>query len=297
MFIEKIQESLKSVPEYTTFPKTFEKYKWYKPLLVLIVGIIVYTVLNVVMIFLGAILPGTGGINGVIAGLSGGYDSLNAYTYIGLISILSVAVILPSLYVASKIIRDRPFSSYSTSRKKWNWNIFFKSVALSAVVLLILTLVDIPIHGFQFNNHFTILTFILCLIITPIQCTAEEYLLRGYVMQTIGSWFGIPILAIVVQAAIFAAAHPYNILGVIGTLVTGISFGIITYYSKGLEMSSGIHSVNNIFTFCMSGFGISAIKSNIDMSSFIMDILFFIIITVLILYLSNKQDWFKNTEG
>ena len=249
------------------------------------------------VIFIGAILPGTGGIPGVIAGLSGGYDSLNAYTYLGLLSILSVAIILPSLYVASKIVRDRPFSSYSTSRKKWNWNIFFKSVALSAVVLFILTLVDIAIHGFHFNNHFTIVTFILCLIITPLQCTAEEYLLRGYVMQTVGSWFGIPILAIVVQAVIFASAHPYNILGVIGTLVTGISFGIIAYYSKGLEMTSAIHSVNNIFTFCISGFGISAITANVDMSSFIMDILFFIIITVLILYLANKQDWFKNVES
>ena len=297
MFVEKIQESLESVPDYVTFPKTFEKYKWYKPLLVLIVGIIIYLVLNVVMIFIGAILPGTGGIPGVIAGLSGGYDSLNAYTYLGLLSILSVAIILPSLYVASKIVRDRPFSSYSTSRKKWNWNIFFKSVALSAVVLFILTLVDIAIHGFHFNNHFTIVTFILCLIITPLQCTAEEYLLRGYVMQTVGSWFGIPILAIVVQAVIFASAHPYNILGVIGTLVTGISFGIIAYYSKGLEMTSAIHSVNNIFTFCISGFGISAITANVDMSSFIMDILFFIIITVLILYLANKQDWFKNVES
>ena len=29
-------------PDYITFPRTFEKYKWYKPLLVLVIGAIVY---------------------------------------------------------------------------------------------------------------------------------------------------------------------------------------------------------------------------------------------------------------
>ena len=33
-------------PEFITFPRTFEKYKWYKPLLVLVIGAIVYLVLQ-----------------------------------------------------------------------------------------------------------------------------------------------------------------------------------------------------------------------------------------------------------
>ena len=33
---------------YITFPRTFENYRWYKPILVLIVGAIVYAILQVV---------------------------------------------------------------------------------------------------------------------------------------------------------------------------------------------------------------------------------------------------------
>ena len=31
-----------NTPEYITFPRTFENYRWYKPILVFIIGAIVY---------------------------------------------------------------------------------------------------------------------------------------------------------------------------------------------------------------------------------------------------------------
>lgn len=296
MFIEKIEDSLKSVPEYTSFPKTFENYSWYKPLITGVIIAIIFTVLTALLIGLGAQNTGIGSMYKLSEVFTGGYDSLNAYSIFGIISIFSIALIIPSIYIASKIVRDRPFSSYSTSRKKWNWNIYFKTLGISLIILLIISIIDSLIHGFTFNNHFTIVTFILCLIVTPLQCIGEEYMLRGYVMQTIGSWFGIPVLAIILQAVLFASLHPYNILGVTSTLAVGITFGIITYYTKGLEMSSGIHSANNLFSFYLSGFGISKIVTNVDIISFGMNILFLIISTLLIFYIANKQGWFKDSD-
>jgi len=47
--------------------------------------------------------------------MHGGYEIMNAE--IGEIySHLGVAILLPSLYLATKIVKDRPFSSYSSSR-------------------------------------------------------------------------------------------------------------------------------------------------------------------------------------
>ncbi len=36
-----------NTPEYITFPRTFENYRWYKPILVFIIGAIVYVILQV----------------------------------------------------------------------------------------------------------------------------------------------------------------------------------------------------------------------------------------------------------
>lgn len=259
--------------------------------------VIIFIVLNSLLTFIEIQIPGIGSMTNLVSTMCGGYDSLNPYNIQGLFAILTIALVLPSLYIASKIVRDRPFSSYSTSRKKWNWSIFFKKMAIYAIVLLIFSIIDSLLYGFTFNNQFTIITFILCLIITPFKCMGEEYMLRGYLMQTIGSWSGIPVLAIILQAVLFAALHLYNIIGVISTLIVGITFGIITYYTKGLKIFSGIHSVNNIFSFCLSGFGISKITANVDLVSLCINILFLIVSIILILYLANKQEWFKDSTG
>ena len=34
-----------TISDYITFPKTFENYKWYKPILVFIVGFIIFLLL------------------------------------------------------------------------------------------------------------------------------------------------------------------------------------------------------------------------------------------------------------
>ncbi|RAP50843.1 MAG: hypothetical protein BZ136_00540 [Methanosphaera sp. rholeuAM74] len=297
MFMKKLGESLESVPEFTTFPRTFEGYSWYKPLLLGIVTLIIYAILNGILFAALQFVLGSGNVASIMTAVQGGYDTLNTYTLPGYLTILTVVLLLPSLYLATRIVNYRPFLSYSTSRKSWNWGILFKSIGISAVVFFITTIIYILIKGFSFDNHFTIITFLACLILVPLQCVAEEYLLRGYVMQTMGSWIGIPLLAVFLQAIIFALGHPYNIIGVLSTFIVGSCLGLVTYYTKGIEMAAGIHIVNNLFSFCSSGLGIEKIVTNVDLLSFSMDIITVIISSILLLYLSGKQDWFKNTDG
>ncbi|MEE1133455.1 MAG: hypothetical protein UHW60_01660, partial [Methanobrevibacter sp.] len=106
----------KEISEYITFPKTFEKYRWYKPILVFIIGAIIFLILNLLLI---AVFYAICGENIMVQLLQGGYEVMNSE--IGEIySHLGVVIMLPSLYLASKIVKDRPFSSYSSSRGGWN---------------------------------------------------------------------------------------------------------------------------------------------------------------------------------
>ena len=286
-------DELNSVPEYTSFPKTFKSYKWYKPLITGVIAAIIFFILMMAVTYLAAMIPGSGGNAALIKMSKGGYDALNAYSILGLASILSIGLAIPSLYIANKIVKDRPFSSYSSSRGGWNWKIYFKSLGIALVFYIILSIVYAILEGNKFNNQFTVLTFILALIIIPIQCIGEEFVMRGYVMQTVGSWFGIPVIAVVVQTIIFASLHPYSILGVVGVFISGIVFGIITYYTKGIEMSSAIHSANNLASFVFAGFGLSKVTTTVTINDFLIDIILLLIAFIVVFYLSKKLEWFK----
>ena len=289
----KSSDDLKSVPEYTSFPKSFENYKWYKPLLVIIVTAIIFAIFNILIYGLTMkALPG--GVASFLTFARGGYDALNAYSLLGLVAILSVGLMVPSLYIATKIVKDRPFSSYSSSRGGWNWKIFAKIFVLTLVIYVIIGLVTESFKGIHFNNHFTILTFIIALIVIPLQCIAEEYFMRGLVMQTVGSWIARPVLAIIVQSLVFTSLHPYNILGIITVFVMGLLLGFITYYTKGIEASSGIHVANNLTSFMFTGFGISSISTNVSVMSFAIDMVSVLIAVGIVYYVINKYGWFKS---
>ena len=218
-----MSENDNKFPDYITFPRTFEKYKWYKPLLVFAIGAIIYLILQTLVIAIFAVVYGFDVISPLI---SGGYESLNSELG-SYISYLSIAIFIPSIYIASRIVRDRPFSSYSSSRGGWNWKLYLKCLTIPLATLIIIQIVYAMIMGRQGPNTLTLTFFIICLIIIPLQCIGEEYLMRGLIMQTIGSWFKIPVLALIVQAAIFASMHPYSILGVIGVFIDGLILGFL----------------------------------------------------------------------
>ena len=221
-----------------------------------------------------------------------GYESLNSEvgSYIGY---LSVAIFIPSLYIASLIVRDRPFSSYSSSRGGWNWKLFFKSLSIPLAVYIIYEIITALIYGQKGPNTLTLTFFIICMIIVPLQCIGEEYIMRGLVMQTFGSWFKIPVLAIVLQSIVFTSLHPYSILGVIGVFIQGICLGFLTWRSNGLEASSALHSVNNLISAYFVALGFEVSSSVITPYDFASTIFVSVISTLLLYYIGTKKGWFE----
>lgn len=254
------------IPDYIIYPTKFKTYKWYKPILVgILTGVFYFlgSIINTIVVFLIEIF--TGSRTSVIGALlERGYDGMNVYTAPGAIASLGGVVwMMVALVLAVNIVKDRPFSSYSSSSGKgWSWVIFFKcffpallvcGVPVAASLVLIDGRVGVP--------QFTIAGLILCAILGPLQCVAEEYIFRGLFMQTFGSWFKVPIVAIVLQTMIFASAHPYNFVGVLEVWVVGISLGIAAWLTKGLEGSCALHIVNNMTIFFLTGFGFGVIKT------------------------------------
>ena len=287
-----MNENENKFPDYVTFPRTFEKYKWYKPLLVIILGAILYLVFQVILLVVFGAIYGENIIEGV---LTGGYESLNTSDASVYFSYLSIAVFIPAIYIASKIVRDRPFSSYSSSRGGWNWKLYFKCLLIPFVIYVVYTVISFFIGGNKpgSDSHVSVITMVLSLILIPFQCIAEEYVFRGVLMQTFGAWFKIPILAIIIQAVIFALGHSYNSIGVITIGISGVAYGLLAWRSNGLEASSAIHSINNLMSFFVVALGLGSGSSTVSLEDFAIDIAVTLISVIALYYVGNKKGWFN----
>ena len=278
----------KEISEFITFPRSFEKYRWYKPILVFIIGAVLYFIFSII---LSEIFSGIFGEPITSSILNGGYEVMN--TEIGeIFTDLSVIIMIPSLYLATKIVRDRPFSSYVSSRGGWNHKLFFKAFIIPFIVFLVYGIIETAIIGPDGNYHFSILFFIIILILVPLQCIAEEYVYRGLIMQTFGSWFKIPILAIILQGIIFGISHGYNNLGNIEVLIFGLVAGFLTWKSNGIEVSSAFHTANNLSVSLLIMFGLQSSTSNVQIHDAIIAILINIVLGIVMYYIGKKSNWF-----
>lgn len=277
-----------NISDYITFPKTFEKYRWYKPILVLAIGLIVYLALMLILMGIFSQLLGENLMDSL---LSGGYEVLN--NDLGLIfNDLTVVLMIPSLYIATKIVKDRPFSSYSSSRGGWNHKLFLKAFIIPFIGFLVSQIIQSAITRTNGIYHFSITFLIISIIFVPLQCIAEEYAYRGLLMQTFGSWFNIPILAIILQSLIFGISHGYNNIGNLEVICFGILMGILAWKSNGIEVTSAFHTGNNLSISLLVMLGIQSSSSTISLNDAIFVLITDIILFLIIYYIGKRSNWF-----
>ena len=280
--------------EYTTFPRAFVTYAWFKPLLVALLTAVFTLMISGIMLLIGLLWLGDPAL------MREAMSNSSAYFYSGpgvLMAVGGVAGMLPALALAERIVRGRPFSSYSSSRGGWNWAAFVKCFALAAIVFgaeSVAMILGLPDPGADGINKFTIIGAVICIVVVPLQAAAEEYIYRGLLMQAIGSWTKLPALAVVLSAIVFGVSHSgYDVLGITATGIAGLGFAFLAWYSRGLEASSAAHAANNLSVFIFSGLGLgSGGSGGIEMvliSSGVM-----LLYCACIVLLDRKFNWFTS---
>lgn len=280
------------ISEFITFPKTFDTYKWYKPIIIFIIAAILTIILQLAVSLIFTIVFGGDVIDPI---LNGGYESLN--TPLGeIITDLSVIIMIPALYVANKIVKYVQSSAFISSRGGWNFKLYFKALVVPFILYIIYEVISFFVNGPQGTPNFSVGFFILTLILVPLQCISEEYVFRGFVMPTFGSWFKIPILAIILQSALFTVLHGYNAIGLISIFVSGVIFGILAWKTNGIEVSSALHTVNNLMMSFTVMFGLDLATSTIKIDDFVISIVFNIIVFAIVYYVGNRTNWYGELE-
>ncbi|WP_458406260.1 CPBP family intramembrane glutamic endopeptidase [Methanobrevibacter sp.] len=283
----------KEISDFITLPRTFEKYRWYKPILIFIIGFILMIIFQ---LLIEEIFSGFYGHDFVDNLMNGGYEVLNN-TVAELFSDLEIIIMMPALYLASKIVRERPFSSYISTSGRWNFKLYLKALAIPLVLFIVFNAIDAAITGPEGTFQFSLLYLIVLIIFLPLQCIAEELVYRGFLMQAFGSWFKIPVVAIILQSVIFTISHGYNTFGLVEIFVSGIVFGFFTWKTNGIEVSSALHTANNLSLSLFVMLGIITPTSSPQLWESVVAIVFVVLLGVLMYFIGNKTDWFGEIPG
>ena len=282
--------------DFTTYPLTFKNYKWYKPILVGILTLVLFFIFSLIIYgIMELIFPGIGHqFENFEEVAKTGFESI-----IGVYTSIELALLIPSLYLATRIVKDRPFSSYLSSFK-WDWGIFCKSFVILAVVFFLMYILQVIFDGsIKFDIKLTLLGLIALLIITPFQCFAEELIFRGWCMQTFGSWIKVPVVSIIIQGVIFSIIHQqYNFFALMAVMFTGIVIlPLLTWYSHGLEASTAFHTVNNISSFIFAGITVQGVITNYSLVEGLIAVVSVAIPWIVLILIDRKFEWVGLRRG
>ncbi|MDO4260217.1 MAG: type II CAAX endopeptidase family protein [Actinomycetaceae bacterium] len=222
-----------------------EKWRWWMPL---ISGPLGYYVVPFFLLF--PIIIGYTLVSGTSLTEMAGAFSLERLTsdpWAVIFSFGTMAAFLLVIALLLPLIERRRFGSLSSIAGRLRWRIVAKAAGIALLVNMPLLFVSALTEPFSLavseNIVWVLLAFVIFL---PLQCAAEEYMFRGWLVQTLGGW-RLPLwLGALISALLFTVVHSqFEFYGYISTFVSGLCLVLLTVYTGGLEAPIAMHTANN----------------------------------------------------
>lgn len=170
-----------------------------------------------------------------------------------LIMNLMIALGIPISIITLRLAFGRPAGRIHSVVGRLRWNLIARltTVALPLYIVYVVFIAATqgglrwdPIPGFG-------AMLVVILLTTPLQSAGEEYLTRGWLLQTFGAWFRNEYVALgvtmVLSSVVFTALHGSSDPGVIAVLVaTSVATVLLTWRTGGLEAAIVLHACNNV---------------------------------------------------
>ncbi|HEY3509486.1 MAG TPA: type II CAAX endopeptidase family protein [Kribbella sp.] len=193
-------------------------------------------------------------------------DPAGTLSWFGLLCTnLTLIVLIPlSMLIARLLNRQTPgLLSSVAGRLRWRPLAWFSlaAIVLELVAFAVVQFGDVPLatgerHGGPAAPD-VVAVIVITLLTSPIQAAGEEYYFRGYLLQAVGSYLRGSIVAVVVTAVLFTAAHgiwPWQSPALfVDRLAFGLVAGFLAVRTGGLEAGIASHAANNVVTFVFAG--------------------------------------------
>lgn len=198
----------------------------------------------------------------------------------------SLMMLLLGVLIVHVFLHRRPLRTLVTTRKAISWSRMFQGGAVWGAILLTGVLLESALYparyvwSFEFQRW--VLFLVLALLLTPLQCAAEELFFRGYFLQAMGRIFRKPVVPAVLSGIVFAIPHLLNPEAVVHGMgimaityfVMGLLLALVALRDAGLELSIGLHTANNFFLVVCFGYEDSSLPASAFFTSVTYDPVF-----------------------
>lgn len=256
---------------YHRLARSRPRYRWWKPIVTGLIGAAFYLVLSIAYALAFVVLAITvpdvfGDFIERLQAMS--LDLADPVTFA--FAVGSIALMLPAVLLARLIMGPRSVGLLSSvaGRLRWRWlaRCIPLAVLVYGVVFAVSFLALDPAMGAEPTpavvSSTTWLLIVLAVILTPLQATAEEYVFRGYLMQSVGGWLRHPAWAILLPVPLFAIGHQYDIWGLLDVSIFAIGAGYLTWRTGGLEAAIVAHVINNTTLFVLGAFELTDLNAD-----------------------------------
>ena len=234
-------------------------YVWWKPLVGLLLGVVLFFVAQIVLtIFLviDALTEGGSKPLGQRIDDAGQLHHVTPWTMLyvnlGLASFTLVA------WIVVRVVHGMRPRWLASVQPGFRWKFFFACFGLAVVAMAASLAVGAFLpgddNGTTGSAHFPtgqlLATAFVILFTTPLQALGEEYGFRGYLMQAFGSFSGSRVVALLLTSGLFALAHgTQNFPLFFDRFTFGLIAGLMVILVGGLEAGIALHVLNNLVAF------------------------------------------------
>ncbi|MEJ6490567.1 type II CAAX endopeptidase family protein [Leucobacter sp. USCH14] len=267
--------------EYHRLLRGVSNYRWWKPLLLLLLSAVYFGVFTIVVsvAFIPILMMDPAYLDGIMTGEG---DVLDTQVPVSvLLSLVSIIVMIPSVILAMLTLGMRPNGRIWSVAGRIRWGLLgrLSLAALLAVVVMNIAGIALEIamdpaslsetaetssSGADFSWAAAWTSLIIIVLLVPLQATAEEVVFRGLFMQVLGSWLKSPWFGIIIPSVGFALAHIYDIWGLLSVGALGLVAGWLTWRTGGLEAAIAIHIVNNLIAFGFMTFAVGGETAQVE---------------------------------
>lgn len=258
--------------EYHRLLRGTASYRWWKPLLLLLLAGAFFGILTaiVTIVFLPLLLIADPDYPAqVAAGTTEALDTQRPMSV--LVSMVSIIVMLPAVLLAMLVMGMRPIGRIWSVAARIRWGLLGRLLGAAVLAIAVMNLVGIgadalliptsdavtvPV-GAEFDGRAALLSMLLVVFLVPLQSTAEEVVFRGLFMQVLGAWLKNPWFAILIPSVGFASLHIYDVWGLLAVGLLGAVSAWLTWRTGGLEAAIAIHIVNNYIAFGILASGVT----------------------------------------
>jgi membrane protease YdiL (CAAX protease family) len=256
---------LDPLPYHRLSRLTHRTGRWWRPLLVLLVGLGLTVAATLIAVVVGVIGMAVDELGGPLPAPSEEWDdATNPMDYLLLLGTL--AMFVPVVVLAFRWAGGRRGPMAGTLHSvagHFRWRLLGRAALVVLPVYIVINIggffllppddLAVPRGGASLAA-----CYVVIVLLTPFQCAAEEYLFRALPQQMLGTWLKAPFWGIVLPVPLFMLGHGYDAWGQVDIALFALCTGLLVWKSGGVELSIVLHVSNNLPLFLVGPFSASS---------------------------------------